>query len=163
MSGVPARPEAAAGLTINGRTVEMPDDGGQSLGLFLREQLGLRGTKIGCGNGECGACTVLVGDRAVCSCLYPAGRAAGQKVTTIEGLDDDAMAERIRSALIESGAFQCGFCTPGVVMSLVALFRRERHPSEAGIRTALQGNVCRCSGYIKLLEAVRGLALAPSP
>jgi aerobic-type carbon monoxide dehydrogenase small subunit (CoxS/CutS family) len=151
--------ENALGLSVNGRTVDAPVDGGISLARYLRDALGLTGTKIGCGQGECGACTVLVDNMAVCACLYPVGRAQGRKVETVEGLDDDQLAVRLRAELIARGAFQCGFCTPGVLASLVALFRRVSRPDEAEIREALQGNVCRCSGYIKLFEA----ALAARP
>lgn len=135
-------------------------DGGTPLARFLREDLGLTGTKIGCGQGECGACTVLVDDLAVCACLYPVGRALGRAVETIEGLDSDPIASRLRAAMIERGAFQCGFCTPGVVASLVALFRTVPRPGEAEIREALQGNLCRCSGYLKLFEAAVAVARA---
>jgi aerobic-type carbon monoxide dehydrogenase small subunit (CoxS/CutS family) len=151
--------ETAPGLSVNGRTVDAPADRGVSLARYLRDCLGLTGTKIGCGQGECGACTVLVDGMAVCACLYPVGRAQGRKIETVEGLDDDPIAIRLRAELIARGAFQCGFCTPGVLASLVALFRRVTRPDEADIREALQGNVCRCSGYVKLFEA----ALAARP
>lgn len=124
------------------------------LAIYLREELDLRGTKIGCGNGECGACTVLMDDRAVCACLVPLGRADGKQITTIESLGDPESLHPIQEKLVARGAFQCGFCTPGVVMSLVGLLDRNPQPTGAEIRTALQGNLCRCSGYVKLLEAV---------
>lgn len=147
-------------ISVNGQRVSVPADGGTSLARFLREDLGLTGTKIGCGQGECGACTVLVDDLAVCACLYPVGRAKGRAIETIEGLDADPIAERLRAAMIARGAFQCGFCTPGVIASLVGLFRREPRPGEAAIRETLQGNLCRCSGYLKLFEAALSVARA---
>lgn len=147
-------------LTVNGTHAPAPMDRGVSLATFLRDGLGLQGTKIGCAQGECGACTVMVDGRAVCACLYPSGRAIGRRVETIEGLDDDPLATRLRDAMIERGAFQCGFCTPGVIVSLTALFRTVASPNETAIRAALQGNVCRCSGYTKLLEAARAVARA---
>jgi carbon-monoxide dehydrogenase small subunit len=154
---------ATTELLVNGTAVDLPRDSAQSLASFLRDGLSLLGAKIGCGNGECGACTVLVDGRAICSCLYPIGRAVGRDVTTIEGLDHDGEAERIRAALIAYGAFQCGFCTPGMIVSLVALFRSEPSPSDEVVRAALQGNVCRCSGYVKLLEAVQSLRGPTTP
>ncbi|MFY0610043.1 MAG: (2Fe-2S)-binding protein [Hyphomicrobiaceae bacterium] len=125
-----------------------------SLALFLREELELRGTKIGCGNGECGACTIILDDQAVCSCLVPLGRTAGRQIETIESLGSPDDLHPLQSKLVEYGAFQCGFCTPGVLMSLVALLRVTPKPTNAEIRVALQGNLCRCTGYVKLLEAI---------
>ena len=121
----------------------------------LRDDLGLRGTKVGCGNGECGACTVLMDGQAVCSCLVPAGRANGRRIDTIESLGNSDEMHPLQRKLVERGAFQCGFCTPGVVMSLVALLRRQPEPDDKDIMGALQGNLCRCSGYVKLLKSVR--------
>ena len=120
---------------------------------MLRD-LGLKGTKIGCASGECGACTVIVDDRAVCACLMPVGRVGNRNVETIEGVGTVASPHPLQKALHEHGAFQCGFCTPGVVMSLLALLRAHPSPSDTQVRSALQGNVCRCSGYQKLLAAV---------
>jgi aerobic-type carbon monoxide dehydrogenase small subunit (CoxS/CutS family) len=116
--------------------------------------LGLKGTKVGCGSGECGACTVIVDDKAVCACLMPVGRASRYAVETIEALGTIENPHPLQSLLHQRGAFQCGFCTPGVVMSLVALLRENSVPSDEDVRCALQGNVCRCSGYVKLCEAV---------
>lgn len=141
-------------VTVNGQLRETDSDPATPLAVFLREELELRGTKIGCGNGECGACTVIVEDRATCSCLVPLGRAEGRSIDTIESLGDPENLHPIQRKLVERGAFQCGFCTPGMVMSLVALLRRNPQPNDAEIRTALQGNLCRCSGYVKLLEAI---------
>ena len=141
-------------LEVNGQARETENDPTIPLAVYLREELELRGTKIGCGNGECGACTVVMDGRAVCSCLVPLGRTEGRRVGTIESLGDLNNLHPIQRKLVERGAFQCGFCTPGIVMSLIALLRRNPRPDDAKIRTALQGNLCRCSGYVKLLEAI---------
>ncbi|MDO8300892.1 (2Fe-2S)-binding protein [Lacisediminimonas sp.] len=143
-------------LTVNGKQRQASARGETSLANFLRDELGLRGTKIGCAAGECGACTVLLDGLPVCSCLVPVGRCEGRAVSTIEGvaLADGAL-HPIQKALVEHGAFQCGFCTPGMVMSIVALAARPTRPTDEDIRRALQGNICRCSGYVKLLETVR--------
>ncbi len=141
-------------IDVNGQVRETDSDPATPLAMFLREELELRGTKIGCGNGECGACTVIMDGRAVCSCLVPLGRASGRQIDTIESLGEVDDLHPIQQKLVERGAFQCGFCTPGVVMSLVALLRANPEPSDTEVRTALQGNLCRCSGYVKLLEAI---------
>ncbi len=141
-------------IEVNGENRAADADPAMPLAVFLRDHLKLRGTKIGCGNGECGACTVLMDGRAVCSCLMPLGRAQGRRIETIESLGDPDDLHPIQRTLVERGAFQCGFCTPGVVMSLVALLEENPKPDDDEIRSALQGNLCRCSGYVKLLEAV---------
>ena len=142
-------------IEVNGENRAADADPAMPLAVFLRDHLKLRGTKIGCGNGECGACTVLMDGRAVCSCLMPLGRAQGRRIETIESLGDPDDLHPIQRTLVERGAFQCGFCTPGVVMSLVALLEESPKPDDDEIRSALQGNLCRCSGYVKLLEAVK--------
>ena len=142
-------------IEVNGENRAADGDPAMPLAVFLRDHLKLRGTKIGCGNGECGACTVLMDGRAVCSCLMPLGRAQGRRIETIESLGDPDDLHPIQRTLVERGAFQCGFCTPGVVMSLVALLEENPKPDDDEIRSALQGNLCRCSGYVKLLEAVK--------
>ena len=142
-------------IEVNGENRAADVDPAMPLAVFLRDHLKLRGTKIGCGNGECGACTVLMDGRAVCSCLMPLGRAQGRRIETIESLGDPDDLHPIQRTLVERGAFQCGFCTPGVVMSLVALLEENPKPDDDEIRSALQGNLCRCSGYVKLLEAVK--------
>ena len=142
-------------IEVNGENRAADADPAMPLAVFLRDHLKLRGTKIGCGNGECGACTVLMDGRAVCSCLMPLGRAQGRRIETIESLGDPDDLHPIQRTLVERGAFQCGFCTPGVVMSLVALLEENPKPDDDEIRSALQGNLCRCSGYVKLLEAVK--------
>ena len=141
-------------LEVNGEARKTEIDLATSLAVYLREELNLRGTKIGCGNGECGACTVIMGGKAVCACLVPLGRTEGRSIETIESLGDLGGLHPVQQKLVERGAFQCGFCTPGMVMSLIALLRRNPQPKDTEIRTALQGNLCRCSGYVKLLETV---------
>tara|TARA_B110000014_G_C19986213_1_gene510701 strand:- start:44 stop:514 length:471 start_codon:yes stop_codon:yes gene_type:complete len=141
-------------LEVNGQSQETDSDLVTPLAVYLREELDLRGTKIGCGNGECGACTVMIDGRAVCSCLVPLGRTVGCRIETIESLGTPNDLHPIQQKFVERGAFQCGFCTPGMVMSLIALLRRNENPSDVEIRTALQGNLCRCTGYVKLLEAI---------
>ena len=146
-------------LTVNGNTYPVQACGCDSLAQVLRGPLNLTGTKVGCNAGECGACTVLLDDRAVCACLVPAMRAEGAQIQTIESqAEDGGVLSAIQQALMDHGAFQCGFCTPGVVMSLSALFAQCASPTEHDIRVALQGNVCRCSGYIKIIEAAKALA-----
>jgi len=141
-------------LEVNGGARETETDLARSLAVYLREELNLRGTKIGCGNGECGACTVIMDGKAVCACLVPLGRTEGRSIETIESLGDLGDLHPVQQKLVERGAFQCGFCTPGMVMSLIALLRHNPQPKDTEIRTALQGNLCRCSGYVKLLETV---------
>lgn len=144
----------AISLDVNGQAQRTDEDGAMPLAVFLREELELRGTKIGCGNGECGACTVIMDGQAVCACLVPLGRTDGRQIETVESLGTPDDLHPIQSKLVERGAFQCGFCTPGVLMSLVALLRASPKPTDGEIRTALQGNLCRCTGYVKLLEAI---------
>ena len=141
-------------LEVNGESRETEIDLATPLAVYLREELNLRGTKIGCGNGECGACTVIMGGKAVCACLVPLGRTEGRSIETIESLGDLGGLHPVQQKLVERGAFQCGFCTPGMIMSLIALLRRNPQPKDTEIRAALQGNLCRCSGYVKLLETV---------
>ncbi|MBT6274638.1 MAG: (2Fe-2S)-binding protein [Chromatiales bacterium] len=140
-------------LTVNGAHYETAAPLHTPLIEVLR-QLGLKGTKLGCASGECGACTVVLDGKAVCACLYPLGRVGSRNVETIEGVGTAEAPHPLQVALQESGAFQCGFCTPGTIMSLMALLRVNEQPVEAEIRRALQGNVCRCSGYKKLRDAV---------
>ena len=121
---------------------------------ILREHLGLTGTKVGCGNGECGACTVLLGGDAVCACLVPVHRAQGRAVITVEGLGRDGELSALQQAFIDHGALQCGFCTPGMLMAAHALLRANPHPDEPAVVAALAGNLCRCTGYRQIIEAV---------
>jgi carbon-monoxide dehydrogenase small subunit len=125
----------------------------------LRETLNLTGTKEGCGEGECGACTVLVDGQAVNSCLYPAPEAEGKNVLTIEGLQgSENRLSFIQKAFVELGAIQCGFCTPGMILATKALLDSNPDPIDQDIRTALQGNLCRCTGYVQIVEAVKQAA-----
>jgi carbon-monoxide dehydrogenase small subunit len=124
----------------------------------LRDTLGLTGTKEGCGTGDCGACTVLVNGEPVCSCLTLALEAEGQDVTTVEGLANNGELHPLQKAFIAYGGLQCGFCTPGVLMSSVALLKRRPQPTEHEIREALAGNLCRCTGYDKIVRAVQAAA-----
>lgn len=120
----------------------------------LREELQLTGTKEGCGEGECGACTVFLDGRIVNSCLVPVGQVSGSEVTTIEGVATGEQLHAVQQAFIEHGGAQCGICTPGMVLAAVDLLQRNAKPSEADIRTALAGNLCRCTGYMKIFESV---------
>jgi carbon-monoxide dehydrogenase small subunit len=144
---------------LNGSEVTITVDGHHRLIDVLRKQLGQTGTKEGCGEGECGACTVIVDGRAVNSCLYPALEVEGKSVTTIEGLlGTKNELSVIQQAFVEQGAIQCGFCTPGMIMSAKALLDYNPDPSEEDIRDALLGNLCRCTGYVQIVEAVKEAA-----
>lgn len=146
-------------LTLNGSRIDVTVDGHQSLLDLLRGPLGMTGTKEGCGEGECGACTVLVDGLAVNSCLYPAFEAQDKNVLTIEGLADrNNRLSIIQQAFVDSGAIQCGFCTPGMILSAKALLDSQPDPTDADIREALSGNLCRCTGYMQIVEAVKKAA-----
>ncbi len=145
-------------LVVNGEEHEVSLDGERSLLSLLREELGLTGTKFGCGEGECGACTVLVGRRAVRSCIVPVSEVANQQVTTVEGLAEDGLLHPVQHAFIEQQALQCGYCTPGWIMSTAALLARSPNPSENQIRASLESNLCRCGTYPRILRAVRRAA-----
>ncbi len=140
---------------LNGREVEIEASAEARLLDVLREDLHLTGTKEGCGEGECGACTVLVDGEPVNSCLFLAPQAGGCDVVTIEGLADGPRLHPIQEAFVETGAVQCGFCTPGFLLATYALLRANPEPSDEEIQTALEGNLCRCTGYSKILIAVR--------
>lgn len=142
-------------ITVNGtrETVSVP--AGMTLLELLREKLYLTGPKEGCGAGECGACTVLLDGRPVTSCLVLAVEADGKDVRTIEGEATDGQLSALQQAFIDAGAIQCGFCTPGMVMSARALLERNPHPSDAEITEAISGNLCRCTGYESIIAAVR--------
>lgn len=142
-------------FTLNGDRVETEIESHWSLLQLLRDHLELTGTKEGCGKGECGACTVIVDGKAVNSCLYPAMELEGREVLTIEGLADaEGNLHPIQKAFVEHGAVQCGFCTPGMLMSAKALLDEKPRPSEEEIRTAIAGNFCRCTGYVQIIEAI---------
>jgi len=145
-------------FTVNGRRLEREVKAETRLLDLLREDLSLTGTKEGCGEGECGACTVLLDGKAVASCLVLAPQVDGKEVLTVEGLADGDELHPIQRAFVEKGAVQCGFCTPGFIMSTYALLKENPDPSDEEILTALEGNLCRCTGYTKILEAVRHAA-----
>jgi aerobic-type carbon monoxide dehydrogenase small subunit (CoxS/CutS family) len=126
----------------------------QTLLELLRSELGVTSVKSGCDQGECGACTVLLDGLPVTSCLVLALQVEGRAVTTIEGLEDDPLMERLRDAFMENGAVQCGFCTPGFLVSGYALLRENPNPTEDEVKTAIEGNICRCTGYVKIIEAI---------
>ena len=142
--------------TVNG-TEQSVDDvwPGESLLYVLRERMGLPGAKNACEQGECGSCTVYLDGEPVCACLVAAGQAIGREVTTVEGLADGASLHPVQQAFVESGAVQCGFCTPGLIVAAHDLLERVPLPSDLEIREALAGNLCRCTGYEKILDAVR--------
>ena len=141
-------------LTINGERREADVWEGESLLFALRERLGLPGSKNACEQGECGSCSVLMDGDLVCACLVLAGAAEGRDVRTVEDLAAGEHLHPVQRAFVEAGAVQCGFCTPGFVVATAALLRDNPEPSDAEIREALSGNICRCTGYGKILEAV---------
>jgi len=141
-------------LTVNGRSYADDVKPSRTLVEVLREDLGLMGTKCGCNEGECGACTVMMNGKTVTSCLVPAVQADGADILTVEGLADGDKLHPIQEAFVEAGAIQCGFCTPGFIMSTLALLRCFPHPTEEQIREGLAGNLCRCTGYQKIFQAV---------
>ncbi|NBH04692.1 (2Fe-2S)-binding protein [Amycolatopsis sp. SID8362] len=146
-------------VTINGEKREADDLWeGESLLYVLRERLGLPGSKNACEQGECGSCTVYLDDVPVCACLVAAGQAEGRVVRTVEGLADGDTLDPVQQSFVDAGAVQCGFCTPGLVVAAHDLLNRVPDPSDEEIREALAGNLCRCTGYEKILDAVRAVA-----
>ena len=145
-------------LSVNGDAHEVEAKGHDSLLTVLREHLGLVGSKDACEQGECGSCSVLMDGELVCSCLVLAGAAAGRDIRTVESLGTGDALHPVQKAFVDAGAVQCGFCTPGFVISTVALLRANPEPSDAEIKEALAGNICRCTGYGKILEAVHRAA-----
>ncbi|MEW6266312.1 MAG: (2Fe-2S)-binding protein [Thermodesulfobacteriota bacterium] len=146
-------------FTVNGEPVSVIVEPGDMLLDVLRRSLGLTGAKEGCGLGECGACTVIVNGRAVNSCITPALEVEDAEVITIEGLTaEDGRLSALQQAFVEHGAIQCGFCTPGMVLSAKALLDENPAPSEKEVRTALAGNLCRCTGYVQIVQAVLAAA-----
>jgi carbon-monoxide dehydrogenase small subunit len=145
-------------LTVNGETelVEVPSH--MTLLQMLREKLVLTGTKNGCAAGECGACTVIMNGEPVNSCMVLAVECDGAEITTVEGLAQDGQLDPVQEAIIEQGGVQCGFCTPGILISARALLDRNPNPSEYEIRDALVGNLCRCTGYLRIIDAVKQAA-----
>ena len=143
-------------VTVNGESRQADDVWeGESLLYVLRERLGLPGSKNACEQGECGSCTVYLDDRLVCACLVAAAQAEGQDIRTVEGLATADALDTVQQAYIDAGAVQCGFCTPGLIVATDDLLRRVPEPADAEIREALAGNLCRCTGYEKILDAVR--------
>ena len=148
-------------LTVNGEARETEVWPGESLLYMLRERLGLPGSKNACEQGECGSCSVLLDGTLVCACLVLAGQVEGHDVVTVEGLVEDGRLHRVQEAFVEAGAVQCGFCTPGLVVATADLLAHNPEPSEYEIREALSGNLCRCTGYAKIFDAVRLAAGRP--
>jgi carbon-monoxide dehydrogenase small subunit len=143
---------------VNGEPRQVLARADETLLEVLRDRLGLTGTKEGCSNGNCGACTVLIDGDPACACLVMAGEATGARITTIEGIADGNSLHAVQRALIQHGGAQCGFCTPGIVVSAVALLARSPAPDETEIRHAIAGNICRCTGYDKIVEAIASLS-----
>ncbi len=141
-------------FTLNGSQIEVSIDPRESLLHMLRNRLGVFGPKEGCGKGECGACTVLVEHNAVNACIFPAGKVDGLEVVTIEGLQQGEHLHPIQQAFIDTGAVQCGFCTPGMILSAKDLLDHHHKPSRQEIRRAISGNICRCTGYSKIIDAI---------
>ena len=142
-------------LRVNGGQQETDAWEGESLLYVLRERLGLPGSKNACEQGECGSCSVLLDGKLVCACLVLAAQADGHEVVTVEGLAEDGRLHRVQDAFVGAGAVQCGFCTPGLVVAAADLLQRTPDPSDDEIREALSGNLCRCTGYAKIFDAVR--------
>ena len=142
-------------LRVNGKQHETDVWEGESLLYVLRERLACPGSKNACEQGECGSCSVLLDGKLVCACLVLAAQADGHDVVTVEGLADDGRLHRVQEAFVEAGAVQCGFCTPGFVVAAADLLTRNPQPSDDEMREALSGNLCRCTGYAKIFDAVR--------
>lgn len=148
-------------LTVNGESREVAIEPRQSLLQVLRQELNLTGTKEGCSEGECGACTVVLDGQTVDSCLIFGLEANGRDVVTIEGLAHGAQLHPVQKAFADYGAVQCGFCTPGMILAARALLESNPNPTDADIRRGISGNLCRCTGYVKIVEAIRAAAQSP--
>jgi 4-hydroxybenzoyl-CoA reductase gamma subunit len=146
-------------LNINGDIYEVAVKPKEVLIDVLRDKLGFTGTKRGCNSGRCGACTVLVDGKAVRSCLVIANKVQDKKIITIEGLAKNGVLDQIQEAFIEHGAVQCGFCTPGMIMTAKAFLKKNPNPTIDEVKEALSGNICRCTGYVKIIEAIEDAAL----
>jgi len=146
-------------FTLNKETTIVEVDPQWTLLYLLREVLEMTGTKEGCGYGECGACTVIIDGAAVNSCLYPVMEVEGRSVMTIEGVAlKDGSLDRVQKAFVDEGAVQCGFCIPGMIMSSEALLNKNEKPTEDEIKESIEGNLCRCTGYVKIVEAIKSVA-----
>ena len=145
-------------FTVNGQDYKMEVDSELRLLDLLREKLGLTGPKEGCGEGECGACTVIVNDLAINACMVMAHQVMRKKVITVEGLEKNGELEVLQQAFIDNGAIQCGFCTPGMIMSAKALLIKNPEPTEDEIKKGIEGNLCRCTGYLKIIKAIKEAA-----
>lgn len=143
---------------VNDKKYKLEVDDAKRLLDILRDDLGLTGTKEGCGIGECGACTVIMNGDAVNSCLVLAAQINGAKIETVENLEKDDILDNLQQSFVENGAIQCGFCTPGMLMSAKALLDKNPHPTEEEIKEALEGNLCRCTGYIPIIKSVKKAA-----
>jgi len=154
----PAYSKKTVAFTLNGKSVSVDVEPRETLLEVLRDKLKLTGTKKTCGRGECGGCTILLDSRAVYACLFPAVRAAGTNIMTIEGLAEGEALHPVQEAFIEKDGYQCGYCTPGFIMTTVGLLKQNPSPSPAEIETALSGNLCRCGNYVKISEAVAAAA-----
>ena len=152
----------AAVLTINGKQYRFTAPSEQRLLWILRETLGLTGTKYGCGEGQCGACTVLLDGKPVRSCLTPLSSATGKQIVTIEGLEHDGDLHPVQRAFVQEEALQCGYCTSGMILSAVALLNRKPNPSDEDITSAMNGNICRCGTYPRIVSAIRQAAQSKS-
>lgn len=145
-------------MNVNGRDYTEVIPGSMRLLDFLRDKLELTGTKEGCGVGECGACTVIMNGETVCSCLVLASQCDGAVVETIESLAENGVLSRLQQAFVDHGGNQCGYCTPGMLMSAKSLLDNNPHPSEEEIRAGLEGNICRCTGYVPIINAIKSLS-----
>ena len=150
--------EQSIQFTLNSRTVQLTTDGERTLLWVLRTDLGLTGTKFGCGKNQCGACTVLVDDRPVRSCIYPVRNVAGKKVLTIEGLANNGQLHPLQKAFIEHGAVQCGFCTPGMILKAYGVIAENAQPSRDQIIESMDRELCRCGCYNRIIDAIRAAA-----
>jgi carbon-monoxide dehydrogenase small subunit len=144
-------------MTVNGSEVTLQVEADELLVDALRDRLGLTGTKIGCSEGECGACTIIMDGEAILSCLIPALRAQGHEIVTIEGVSDGDTLHPLQQSFVEHGAVQCGYCIPGFILSSKALLDRKPHPTQDEIKEAIAGNLCRCTGYVKIVEAIEAV------
>lgn len=149
-------------IVVNGRSEVLVSRPDETLAEVLRERLHLTGTKVACQEGECGSCTVLVNGRAIDACIFAAQAAHGLSVETVEGINDNALGATIQKAIVAGGGVQCGFCTPGFVMMVTALLREYPNPNRVTVREALAGNICRCTGYVQIEDAIMSIIEKPT-